>query len=58
MAPLTVMPWQTAPLGVEIDAVVVRVPSHVIQSDEKGRREGPHTSIKYITSSSTADRSR
>ena len=28
-APLAVMPGRAAPLGVEIDAVVVRVPSHV-----------------------------
>ena len=29
-APLAVMPGRAAPLGVEIDAVVVRVPSHVV----------------------------
>ena len=30
MNPLTVMPGRIAPLGIEIDAVVVRVPSHVL----------------------------
>ena len=30
MAPLAVVPGRAAPLGVEIDAVVVRVPSHVV----------------------------
>ena len=30
MDPLTVMPGRLSPLGIEIDAVVVRVPSHVI----------------------------
>ena len=29
-APLAVVPGRAAPLGVEIDAVVVRVPSHVV----------------------------
>ena len=30
VAPLAVMPGRAAPLGVEIDAVVVRAPSHVV----------------------------
>ena len=30
MDPLTVMPGRIAPVGIEIDAVVVRVPSHVL----------------------------
>ena len=29
VAPLAVVPGRAAPLGVEIDAVVVRVPSHI-----------------------------
>ena len=30
VVPLAVVPGRAAPLGVEIDAVVVRVPSHVV----------------------------
>ena len=30
MAPLAVVTGRAAPLGVQIDAVVVRVPSHVV----------------------------
>ena len=41
LAPLAVVPGPAAPLGVEIDAVVVRVPSHVVPV-----RKGCHRSIE------------
>ena len=44
MDPLTVMPGRISPLGIEIDAVVVRVPSHVLpvrKGCQRQRRRHP-----------------
>ena len=39
IAPLTVMPRRTTPLGIEIDAVVVQVPSHVQEKSKEATKQ-------------------